>query len=325
MSVEEEKKIEDARVHIRGSVHTLGDKAPRGFLQVAVRGPAPSMPKAESGRRELADWLVSKDNPLTARVYANRAWHWLLGGGLVRTTDNFGTTGEAPSHPELLDYLAGRFMEEGWSTKKLVRSIVLSQTYRQSSVGDAKATAVDPENRLFAHMNRRRLEAECIRDTILSVSGQLKTDRGGPGFKADLAADYGFKHADLRRSVYLPVFRNALPELFEVFDFADSSVCTGRRNTSTVAQQALFLMNNPFVIDQARTTARKLLDETQPDDAARITSAFRRVLGRSPKSEELGIASKFLKGFDKDEKTRLDGWTQFVQTLFASVDFRYVN
>ncbi len=324
MSVEEEKTIEDARIHIRGSVHTLGDKVPRGFLQV-VPGSAQRLPMNESGRRQLADWLSSPDNPLPARVYANRAWHWLFGSGLVRTTDNFGTTGDRPSHPELLDYLASRFVEEGWSTKKLIRRMVLSETYRQSSVGNPKAALVDPENRLFSHANRRRLEAECIRDTILMVSGQLKLEMGGPGFKSDLAADYGYKHAQVRRSVYMPVFRNALPELFEVFDFADPSICTGRRNTSTVAPQALFLMNNSFVIEQAQRTAHRLLEDKQLGDTDRIARAFRLTLGRAPSVGERAIAVEFLRSAGSDVKARMECWGQFVQMLFASIDFRYVN
>src|SRR5436305_9164842 len=162
------------------------------------------MPARQSGRLQLADWLASADNPLPARVFVNRVWHWLFGSGIVRTVDNFGTTGETPSHPELLDHLAVRFVEGGWSVKALVRSIVLSRTYRQSSVASPKAREVDPENRLFSHANRRRLEAECIRDAILSVSGALTTDRGGPSYPATLATDYGHKHTDLRRSVYSP-------------------------------------------------------------------------------------------------------------------------
>jgi hypothetical protein len=329
MSVQEEKKIDDVRVHIRGIVHNLGELAPRGFLQVAMTGPTPKFPTNESGRRQLADWLASKDNPLTARVFANRAWHWLFGSGLVRTTDNFGTTGEKPSHPELLDYLATRFMEDSWSTKKLVRLIVLSHTYRQSAV-DPKSEirnpkSEDPENRLFARQNRRRMDAECIRDTILWVSGQLKLDAGGPTFKTDLAADYGFKHADTRRSVYSPVFRNSLPELFEAFDFADPSVCTGKRNVSTVAPQALFLMNNPFAIQQARAAAQRLLDEKDVDDGARVAKAFRLTLGRVPSEKEKAIATAFLNESGSDSKKRLEVWSQFVQTLIASVDFRYVE
>jgi hypothetical protein len=325
MSVEEEKTIEDARIHIRGSVHTQGDKAPRGFLQVALRGQAPAFPPNESGRRQLADWLASPDNPLSARVYVNRCWHWLFGSGLVRTTDNFGTTGELPSHPELLDYLASTFMEDGASTKKLVRRMVLSSTYRQASVVGSKSAQLDPENRLLSHANRRRLEAECIRDTILLVSGQLKLDRGGPGYKSDLGADYGYKHSQTRRSVYLPVFRNALPEIFEVFDFADPSVGTGRRNTSTVAPQALFMMNNPFVIEQAHLTAQRLLAEPQRNDADRLTRAFQLVLGRPPSTGERQVAEKFLQSGGIDAKEQLKVWGQFVQTLFACIDFRYVN
>ena len=325
MSVDEEKRIEDARVHVRGNVHNQTDLAPRGFLQVALTGPTPKFPKDESGRRQLADWLASKENPLTARVFANRAWHWLFGVGLVRTTDNFGTTGEKPSHPELLDYLASRFVEEGWSTKKLIRTIVLSRTYRQAAEADPKTIAADPENRLFAHANRRRMDAECIRDTILTVSGQLKLDAGGPTFSPSLAVDYNYKHTDTRRAVYSPVFRNALPELFDAFDFADPSVCTGKRNNSTVAPQALFLMNNPFVIQQSQNAAQSLLDEKEIDDAGRVTKAFRLAIGRAPSDAERRVAETFLSEASSDPKARLETWGQFVQMLFASGDFRYVE
>src|SRR5262249_6766411 len=157
MSVVEEPKIEDTQVHVRGSVHNLGDTAPRGFLRVATIGPVPPLPSDSSGRRELAAWLAARDNPLTARVIVNRVWHWLFGAGLVRSTDNFGTTGETPSHPELLDDLAVRFMEHGWSIKGLVRQVVLSRAYQLSSSDDRRARAVDPENRLLWRMNRRRL------------------------------------------------------------------------------------------------------------------------------------------------------------------------
>jgi hypothetical protein len=323
ISVVEGEKIEDARVHLRGSVHTLGEVVPRGFLRVATYGDPPSMPERESGRRELADWLGSPDNPLTARVIVNRVWHWLMGSGLVRTTDNFGSTGESPSHPELLDNMAVRFMEEGWSVKSLVRRIVLSRTYRLSTAEERRATAVDPENRLFGHANRRRLDAESIRDTILSVSGRLQTDMGGPTFPPGLAADYGYKQADSRRSVYAPVFRNALPELFEAFDFADPSMVVGRREASTVAPQALFLMNHPFILEQSHHAARRLLAEPGLDDRGRIDRAYRLTLGRPPTESELRI------GLDcVDEVTPADEeevWGMLFQALFASIDFRYAN
>jgi hypothetical protein len=322
MGVREEKVIADLRIHVRGSVHTLGDKAPRGFLQVATSGPAPALPAKESGRRELADWIASRENPLTARVMANRAWHWLFGAGLVRTTDNFGTTGETPSHPELLDHLALRFVEDGWSVKKLVRRIVLSNAYRMAAPGGTKAPEADPENRLLRGANRRRLDAECLRDTILSVSGQLKLDPpNGPSYPASLSSDYGFKASSLQRSVYLPVFRNALAEIFEVFDFADASVTTGRRNASTVAPQALYLMNNAFVLEQARHAAARLLAERHEDDRARLARAWRLALGRLPTDGESAVVLRHLGASPQAEQA----WTSVFHALFASAEFRYVN
>jgi hypothetical protein len=282
-----------------------------------------ALPAEQSGRKQLAEWLANAQNPLTARVMVNRTWHWLFGAGLVRTVDNFGTTGELPSHPELLDYLAGRFVVEDWSVKKLVRSMVLSQTYRQTIAGDSSAAAVDPENRLLSHMNRRRLEAECLRDAMLSVSGQLQLERGGPTFKPGLEADYGIQYRGARRSVYVPVFRNSLPELFEVFDFADPSVTTGRRNASTVATQALFLMNNPFVLDESRHAAVRLLAEKNLDDAGRIRLAYQRALGRQPTEGEQAISGQFLAAVSEGDREK--AWTQLMQSLFASIDFRYLN
>ena len=318
MSVVEEKVIEDTKVHVRGNVHNQTEPAPRGFLTVALHGTPPAIPKNESGRRELAQWIASKDNPLTARVMANRVWHWLF-AGIVRTVDNFGTTGERPSNPELLDHLALTF-QQGWSVKKLVRYVVLSRTYRQSAAGDAATATADPENRLFGRANRRRLEAECIRDTLLAVSGQLDLTRGGRTFPPALAADYGFKANSTRRSVYLPQFRNALPEMLDVFDAADPSTVTGRRNSGTIAPQALFMMNSPFVLDQSKHAATRLLAEKHAGDAARLTRAYRLALGRAPTDGERAVANRFLAG--KDE---MAAWTAMFHALFASAEFRYVN
>jgi hypothetical protein len=318
MTVVEEAKIENARVHVRGSVHTLGAVVPRGFLKVCSTIPAPSLPASQSGRKELAEWIAGKDNPLTARVFVNRAWHHLFGAGLVRTTDNFGTTGERPSHPELLDHLATRFVADGWSVKQLVRSIVLSRTYRQGGSNPA-AEKVDPENRLYGRMSRRRLEAECIRDAMLMVGGDLSPECGGPTYPVTLAADYGYRSHDTRRSVYLPVFRNALPEVLEVFDVADPSVVTGVRNTSTVAPQALFLLNHPFPAEQAKAAAARLLAEILPDDAARIKRVYRLALGREPTAGERAVAAKYVTAGGPD------AWAGLFHALFASADFRYVK
>jgi hypothetical protein len=331
MTVVEEPRIEDTQVHVRGSVHNLGETVPRGFLSVATTGPVPPLPSDSSGRRELAAWLASAENPLTARVLVNRVWHWLFGAGIVRTTDNFGTTGETPSHPELLDDLAVRFMEDGWSIKRLVRQIVLSHAYQLASSDDRRARALDPENRLLWRMNRRRLDAECIRDTILVTSGQLVEDMGGPSFPADLASDYGFQQTGRRRSVYAPVFRNALPDLFEAFDFADPSMVVGRRNVSTVAPQALYLMNHPFVLEQSRHAARRLLAETRTgyDDRQRLDRVYRLALGRSPSDRERAIALEFLvqseDAADGSPLSPEDAWALVFQALFATIDFRYVD
>ncbi|MDR3622720.1 MAG: PSD1 and planctomycete cytochrome C domain-containing protein [Paludisphaera borealis] len=320
MSLVESSAITEGRILVRGSVHSPGEPVRRGWLRAASRGAPPSFPSDQSGRRELADWLASADNPLTARVIANRAWHWLFGAGLVRTTDNFGTTGEAPTHPELLDWLAIRFVEDGWSTKSLVRRIVLSRTYRLASVDAPSGRAIDPENRLLGRANRRRLDAECLRDAMLSASGRLRYEMGGRSFPPDLAADYGFQSRDSRRGVYEPVFRNALPDLFTVFDFADPSMVVGRRDASIVAPQALFLMNNPFVLEQARHAARRLLAESAADDSDRLDAAYLRVLGRAPTESERRITLDFLARASAEDDE--EAWSHVVHALFESADFR---
>jgi len=356
MSVKEENPG-DTQIHVRGSVQNLGAKVPRGFLQVANYGPAPKISEKESGRREFGDWLASRENPLTARVFANRAWTWLFGAGLVRSPDNFGTTGDAPTHPELLDHLAVRFMDGGWSVKKLVREMVLSRTYQQSSsiqysvFSDqskadgarpneaqlntdslntehfSRASAADPENKLLWRANRRKLDAESIRDTVLQVSGQLELAQGGPLLKPGTSADYNYKHTDTRRSVYSPVLRNSLPELFEAFDFADPSLVVGKRSDSTVAPQALFMMNHPWVMEQSQSAAQKLLAAKLADDRERVARAYRLVLGRPPTDGEVTLALKFLpaESSASEAAKRAEAWGRFYQALFASVDFRYLN
>jgi len=323
-SAVEKKKPTDMKIHIRGNIYQLGAIAPRGVLQVANYGPVPKMPTNASGRLELADWVTDPANPLTARVMANRVWQWLIGEGLVRTVDNFGTRGESPSHPELLDHLAVQFVQQGWSVKKLIRAIALSKTYRLSSARGEQPE--DPENRLLAHMNHRRLDAEALRDTMLSVGGTLKLEMGGATFPASLKTDVGFQFEAPRRSVYVPVFRSSLPELFEVFDFANSSLVTGRRTLSTVAPQALFMMNHPFVRTQAKLAAERLLGDSQPKEEHRIDHAYLRILGRHATVAEIALSQEFLKSvIDTTEKGRGEAWTQMVQSLFSTIDFRYVR
>jgi Protein of unknown function (DUF1553)/Protein of unknown function (DUF1549)/Planctomycete cytochrome C len=346
MAVQDFNDAADYFVCVRGNVHTLGQKVPRGFLRVIQNHPA-NIPKAASGRLQLANWIANRNNPLTARVYVNRIWHHLFGTGIVRTVDNFGTMGERPSHPELLDWLAATFIEDGWSTKKLIRRIVMSQTYRQSGhVGQAfqpdrngprtsprRATpgqagkpdlrSPDPENRLLAHQNRRRLDAEAIRDAILAVSGQLDLTVGGPVIAEKVKSEFGYKHDSLRRSVYVPGFRNTMHPLLAVFDLADPNLVTGRRNVSTLPTQALYLMNSPFVMSQSRHAADRLLKENLPDAAARLDRAYERALGRPPTKAERELTLKYLQ--NAGTTSQQTAWATLFQALFGSIDFRYIE
>lgn len=335
MAVTESDKIADMHVCIRGIVHNKGETVSRGFLQVATRGTMAKINPKESGRRQLADWIASPENPLTARVYVNRVWHHLMGAGLVRTVDNFGATGETPSHPELLDYLAMRFASPrptggeglgvrglGGSTKALIREIVLSHAFQMSSQTSDAGAKADPENRLLWRMNRQRLEAEAIRDTMLVVAGQLDTKTMGNTIKKGTVAERDYVFDDVRRSVYTPIFRNRLLELYEVFDFPDPNMVAGRRNVSTVPTQALYMMNSPFVMSQARNAATLALKDGA-NDAERIDAAYRKSLGRLPTARERELALQYVAVPVVEQ--RLAAWERFYQTLFACVDFRYVN
>ena len=330
MCVTEADKTGDYYICVRGNVHNKADKVKRGFLQVATTGKMPTIPDNESGRRQLAEWLSSDDHPLTARVMVNRIWHHLFGSGIVRTTDNFGSTGSLPNNPELLDHLTTRFQKEGWSIKKLIREIMLSRTYQLSSRVDGNNPTVrtnlkaDVENKLFWHQNRRRLEAEVIRDAMLLVSGQLDRKMGGPGMPNGNIVERTFKFTDTRRSVYTPVFRNNLLEMFEVFDFPDPNMVKGTRAASTVSSQALFLMNSPFVMAQADQAAKQRLTEGEMSDSDRVNTAYRNTLGRLPTDGESKLALAYL-GQAKTDEQRQQAWGQFYQVLFASIDFRYVN
>ena len=354
MAVREDEEIADTQIRIRGLVAQRGATVPRGFLQVAGGATAKFSDK-ESGRRELADWVASPANPLTARVFVNRVWGWLFGEGIVRTTENFGTTGELPSHAELLDDLAVRFTEQGWSVKKLVREIVLSRTWqlgvgnaergmrsaeseRQSAAGTNQKSEIrnqkfsDPDNRLLAHAHRRRLDAEQLRDTMLAISGELDLRTLGPNIGGageinanDTSAqnvEYKYEFTDVRRSVYTPAFRNRRLELFEVFDFADINAPAGHRNVSTVAPQALYLLNHPFVLAQAKVAAERALASSAGDDE-RLVNAFRTALCRPPTQKERAIFAGLIAGANGERRTEV--WSQVYQTLFGCLDFRYLE
>ncbi|MCA9082224.1 MAG: DUF1553 domain-containing protein, partial [Planctomycetaceae bacterium] len=263
LSVQDEAQIEDCPLHIRGVVQNLGAPVPRGVLQVALHGTAPQFPEATSGRLELAQWIASAENPLTARVYVNRVWSHLFGRGLVRSVDNFGVPGDRPTHPRLLDTLAIDFMEQGWSTKQLIRRLVLTRAYR---LAVAPPHPADPENRLLSRATARRLEAEALYDSLLLLSGELQFDLGGDTMRPGTKSEYGYQFDVGRRALYLPVFRNELPALFATFDFPNPNLSTGQRSVSTLSTQALYLLNNPFVEQRAAATATRLLDEFATTD-----------------------------------------------------------
>jgi hypothetical protein len=264
-------------------------------------------------------------------VLVNRVWAWLMGAGLVRSVDNLGTTGDRPTHPELLDHLAQQFVAGGWSVKQLVREIVRSRAYGLAAAGSPAAHRLDPDNVLLSHAPRRRLDAEQIRDAILWTSGALDRTIGGPnitGAAAANASEYGYVFTDTRRSVYTPAFSNRRLELFEVFDFADINAPVGQRAVSTVAPQALFLMNHPFAVEQARLAAERLLALPGVDDTARLDHAYRLTLGRPPTAAERTLAQGLLRtagGRDARAAATLEAWTELQQALFSCIDFRYLN
>ena len=334
MAVADAAEIGDAAVRIRGNVHARGDVVPRGVISVATTGAAPPMPSDASGRRELADWIAHADNPLTSRVWVNRVWAHCFGAGLVRTVDTFGAAGEPPSHPELLDTLALRFTAEGWSTKRLLRAIVLSHVYRQSCGWNPRAAEIDPDNRLLWRAHRRRLDAEALRDAVMQVSGQLDLRAGGPGIDdpsvlekagGDVPTEYGYRFTDRRRSVYTPAFRNRRHELFEAFDGADPNAVTGSRNESTVAPQALFVLNGPFLMDAARAAAERTLSRPAARDGERLDVAFREAVGRPPSTGEREAALATLGVSEDDPAKRLAAWERIHQALFGSIDFRHLD
>ncbi|MDZ4405081.1 DUF1553 domain-containing protein [Prosthecobacter sp.] len=335
MSVADDTAPEDAKIHIRGSTRNLGATVPRSFIQAAMRPTTPAVPADASGRLQLAQWITSRDHPLTARVMVNRVWHWLFGAGIVRTTDNFGSTGELPSHPELLDHLAIQFIEDGWNLKRLVKEMVMSRTYRMAS--NAPSISQDPDNRWLAHMNRKRLDAECLRDAMLVAAGTLDRSFGGPGVSDVKAIDandqkiqnieYGYQFLDTRRSLYTAAFRNVRHPLFEVFDFADINQPIAQRTTSTVATQALFLMNSPKVIEQARAAADVVLKSSDKTEQ-RIHNAFQSSLNRAPTDKEQTQVRDFFEssssGNATAEETR-DLWARFIQTLWSTPEFRFLD
>lgn len=376
MGVQTAERPRNARVLVRGEIDQPAQEVARGFVTVLNTSQS-EISATSSGRLELAQWMTNPEHPLTARVMVNRIWQHLLGSGIVREPENFGASGPGPTHAELLDYLAVRFVESGWSVKSIVREIVTSHVYRLSSEFDKVHFEKDPDNLYFARANVRRMDAESIRDAMLAASGQLDTKRPegsmisrfgstliGPNGPAMLPLVNGaegdrsrrpsamngiiaaarnrqsgvslFDSSVYYRSVYLPVARNLLPRSLEVFDFAEPSMVIGQRESSNTPAQALYMMNNPFVIDQSDAVARRILKEAvKPVD--RIRLAFQLVYNRPPTDEEISASQAFFRSADttpasgknnsprSGNEQKFIALSEFCQALFASAEFRYLN
>ncbi len=392
MGVQERDPPRNVRLLVRGEIDLSAQVVQRGFPQVLCDGPVEIAEKS-SGRLDLARWIGNKENPLAARVMVNRIWQHMIGQGIVKSTENFGVTGQMPSHPELLDYLAVRFVESGWSVKSLVRDIAVSRVYRMRSTFNKKYHNYDPGNALVWRANPRRLDAEAIRDAMLSISGEIEFDRprgsevakagytrvqggvlgnprdiarkafetaardarnrqfgarppfGGPfqgrrpgGFGRPQRGGMNPAMGDIMRkvtnqldmeeakyrSIYLPIVRDEEPRSMEVFDLADTSAVTGQREASNSANQALYMMNNRFVIQQSDVFARRIAKKSsRPSE--QIELAFQLAYGRPPTSGEHSAATAFVKSFSSSTSSNHKTLSALCQSLFASAEFRFVD
>lgn len=327
----------DLQIHIRGSHLSLGETVPRGFPH-ALASSAEPLPNTASGRLELATWMTDPAHPLTSRVLVNRLWRWHFGAGLVRSTDNFGNLGDRPSHPELLDWLAARFVESGWSIKAMHRQIMLSATYQMSTAFAAEAAEADPDNRLLWRMNRRRLEAEAVRDALLFVAGNLDPARGGSllhskprEYVAGTASVNATNYQTNRRSLYLPVVRSALYEPFQAFDFAEPTTIKGDRDNTTIALQALFMMNSDLMAEQSQALAERLIAAHPNEIEQRVADLYLCTLGRPADERETQRAIDFLhraattNTFATPGERDQSAWQALCRVLLSSNEFLYVE
>ncbi len=337
MGVRDRAAIKEGKINIKGSAKKLGPVVPRGFpsgLVIQAEDACLPMPTNQSGRVELAHWLTHPAHPLTTRVMVNRVWQHLFGQALVGTPDDFGVYGQRPTHPELLDHLATRFVDGDWSVKKLVRLIVLSRTYQLSSTSDTHRQEVDPENTWYSRHQRRRLDAESLRDSVLLVSGRLETrpGRGSAIQEVDILLNWPIGEAtnlhkpSLHRSVYLCMMRNAPPPELAAFDLPDGMGVTGRRHETILPGQSLYLINSPLLVEQAQALAARVLDAPGLDDAGRIDRVYQWALQRAPHPGERKRALAYLHGGAvQDEAGRKKNWASFCQALFMTNEFRYID
>jgi hypothetical protein len=314
--------IHDVRIHIRGRYDRLGPVVPRHFPEI-IAGPPGEQPPINdgSGRLQLAEWLTKPDNPMTARVMANRLWQHHFGQGLVRTPSNFGKLGEPPTHPELLDWLANKFVESGWSMKAMHRMIMLSAAYQQSSQASPEALERDGDNRLFSRMNRRRLDAEQLRDSLLAAGGGLELTGGGPPVR---------EMDSPRRTVYLMTIRSDRATFRTLFDGADATAIVDQRNISTVAPQSLFMLNNPFVQAQAAKLADRA-EHVATAEPQRVSQLHQWLFGRPANADEQELARSLLNewrqssaGVKADEREKRV-WREYCQVLLCSNEFTFID
>jgi hypothetical protein len=348
-AMQDDAKPADMPIYVRGNPYAPAAVVPRGALRVASWDKFPEIPAGQSGRLQLAEWIADRRNPLTARVTVNRLWQKLFGEGLVRSVDYFGERGERPSHPELLDHLATRFMVDGWSQKRFLRGLVLSHAYRLSSANHAEGLSLDPENRLFWRMNRQRLEAEAIRDSLLKVSGELTAKSGGPSLALEIVENTGglttaginppnYHHRKSRpsqefeRTIYLPVMRNgptSADKIRSFFDFVDPASITGQRNQTVMPTQSLFLLNNDLVRKRAGSLAKQLI-AAHKDENTRLEALWLRAWNRPISSDERVSARNFLQEIAPLIKTprapdalEASRWQELCHSLLASNAFIY--
>ncbi|WP_422928199.1 PSD1 and planctomycete cytochrome C domain-containing protein [Singulisphaera sp. PoT] len=313
MALEDLPTPVEPRVFGRGNPNNLGPNVPRRFLEVLSPGERPAF-QVGSGRLDLAKSIASKDNPLTARVLVNRVWMYHMGSPLVQTPSDFGLRSDPPSHPELLDHLAASFMDGGWSLKALHREIMLSNSYQQMSDDREEARKIDPENAFYWRMNGRRLDFESMRDTLLTVSGRLDPKLGGPSV-ADITG------AATCRTVYAFVDRLNLPGIFRTFDFPDPNATSARRDATTVAPQALFFMNHPFMVNAAKGLLKRPEVAAEADLNRRVERIYGLLFQRPPAPEEAELARSFL----NDEKATPEAWEHFVQPLLLCNELIFID
>ena len=303
----DKEKLSQQKIHVRGNPATLGDEAPAEFLTVLCDDNKPKPFSKGSGRLELAEAIAGKQNPLTARVMVNRLWQWHFGDGIVRTASNFGVLGERPSHPELLDYLAAKFMQSGWSIKTIHREILLSAVYQQGNADNPAFAAKDPDNRLLWKFNRRRLDAEALRDSMLYVAGMLDETSAGQAKPID--------EGNHKRTLYGYISRKKLDNLLTLFDFPNPNQTSEQRVATNVPLQRLFLLNSPIMLNVAKEMTKRLEATPEP---RRIDEAYRLLFNRSPKPAEKQLGDSYV-------ARGADAWPEYLQVLLSSNEFLYVN